>query len=230
MAGEHTLYNQLHLLVFIAIFVFNMIQPFEHARIPGVAVVCIQIEHHFDAAKYDVQPCSDYFCLCGVVYKATTRCIPYRIVLEQSHEAHVQYVPARVMNNPRKESSEYAIKVWKKRKMLSLKHWNANDSLKAPEGFELQLYVYASQLVYQGWCPAGNVWETLVRMFLEKFSIGAEEKAVMVNQLRVILLIGVSHMSRYIREGWDTEDNEENMKVLCSILEIKMIVDKNPNV
>lgn len=114
--------------------------------------------------------------------------------------------------------------------MLSAKHWTTNDTLKAPEGFELRLHVHASQLVYHGWSPRGEIWDTLIRMFLDEFMIGADDRLALVNQLRTILLLGVNHVSEYIKHGWDTEESEENMKILSSLLEIKMILNKNPNV
>ena len=114
--------------------------------------------------------------------------------------------------------------------MLSAKHWAADDSLKAPVGFELRLHVHASQLVHHGWSPRGEIWETLILMFLDEFRIGADDRLALVNQLRVILLLGVTHVSNYIKYGWNTEESEENMKVLSSLLEIKMILGKNPNV
>ena len=114
--------------------------------------------------------------------------------------------------------------------MLSAKHWAADDSLKAPVGFELRLHVHASQLVYHGWSPRGAIWETLVLMFLDEFRFGADDRLALVNQLKVILLLGVNHVSNYIIHGWNPEESEENMKILCSLLEIKMILKKNPNV
>jgi hypothetical protein len=114
--------------------------------------------------------------------------------------------------------------------MLSAKHWAADDSLKAPEGFELRLHIHASQLVHHGWSPREEIWETLIIMFLNEFRIGADDRAALVSQLKVILLLGVQHVSNYILHGWNPEESEENMKVLSSLLEIKMILDKNPNV
>ena len=111
--------------------------------------------------------------------------------------------------------------------MLYAKHWATNDSLKAPEGFELLLHIFAVQLVYHGWSPRGQEWETLIHMFLDKFSIfGADTRAALVNQLRVILLLGVEYLDHYIKVGWDMEYSDENMRVLCSLLEIKIILDK----
>lgn len=64
-------------------------------------------------------------------------------------------------------------------------------------------------------------------MFLDEFSIDADDRFALVNQLRVILLLGVNHVSNYIQHGWNMEESEENMKVLSSLLEIKMILDPN---
>ena len=114
--------------------------------------------------------------------------------------------------------------------MLSENHWTPNGSLKAPDGFELRLHIHASQLVYHGFHVQGELWETLIRMFLDEFRIGADDRLALVNQLRTILLLGVNHVSEYIKHGWDTEESEENMKILSSLLEIKMILNKNPNV
>jgi hypothetical protein len=114
--------------------------------------------------------------------------------------------------------------------MLSEDHWTPNGGLRAPDGFELRLHIHASQLVHHGFHAHGELWETLIHMFLNVFMIGAEDRLALVNQLRAILLLGVDHMSKYIKHGWDTEESEENMKVLSSLLEIKMILSKNPNV
>ena len=115
-------------------------------------------------------------------------------------------------------------------RMLPAGHWNENGCLRSPKGFELRLHVHATQLVYHEFHPLGKVWEALIRMFLDSFRLGADDRDALVNQLRVALHPGVEHMSRYIREGWDMEDNEENMKVLSALLEIKMILHKNPNI
>lgn len=114
--------------------------------------------------------------------------------------------------------------------MLAKKHWNQNDTLKAPEGLELLLHVHASGLVYHGWPADGDVWESLLHMFLDTFLIDVDDRTALINQLKVIMLLGVQHSIHYIKEGWDTIYSEENMKVLSSLLEIKMILGKNPNV
>lgn len=105
-------------------------------------------------------------------------------------------------------------------------HWDPeDDTRRAPNGFELQLYVHASQLLCHSRRLMGsNPWEPLLDIFLRGFGFGAGERSMLTHQVGIVIGGGVGRLHEYIHNGWHQEYSDTNMRILCAILEVKVIL------